>query len=166
MTDINLTIIGNITRTPVTQYLQSGAAILRITIASTPQYYSKAEQKYVNGETTFMPVELRSSGSQKHNAFIERQTELFKEGDRVIATGKLETRTKQEGDEVRRWNVLILEEIGFSTRFMNTAPQREFTKDEEQSSQTPLERIKQQMASQKEGGLNDRLVMSTPPLQG
>lgn len=124
MTDIKLTIIGNITKTPVPQYLKSGAAILRMTVASTPRYYSKAEQAYVDGETTFMPVELRSSGSDKNNDFVERQADLFQEGDRVIVTGDLVTRSNVSGDETKRWNVLVIEEIGFSTKFANVAPER------------------------------------------
>lgn len=65
MTDIPLTLIGNITKTPARQYLRGNKAILRMTVASTPRYYSKAEQGYVDGEITYMPAEVRSTGSEK-----------------------------------------------------------------------------------------------------
>ena len=124
MTDIPLTVIGNVTKTPVIQYLQGNKAILRLTVASTPRYYSKADQAYVDGETTFMPVEVRSTGSEKHNNYVEQLTEQFQGGDRVIVVGNLLTRSKTEGDDIRRWNVLIAEEIGFSTKFTKVTPQR------------------------------------------
>ncbi|QRZ61806.1 single-stranded DNA-binding protein [Rothia sp. ZJ932] len=117
MHDIPITITGNITKTPTIQYLQSGAAVLRMTVASTPQYYSKAEQGYVDGETTYMPIELRSAGSTKHNDYIERQADIYRSGDRVIVTGKLVTRSRPEGDDTKRWNVVMVDEMGPSSRF-------------------------------------------------
>lgn len=38
MTDIPLTLIGNVTKTPTRQYLRGNKAVLRITVASTPRY--------------------------------------------------------------------------------------------------------------------------------
>lgn len=130
MTDIPLTITGNITKTPVVQYLRGNKAILRMTVASTPRYYSKAEQGYVEGETTFMPIEVRSSGSEKHNYYVEELTEQFQSGDRVIVTGNLVTRSRQDGNETHRWNVLMAEEIGFSTRYTKVTPHRKRPRSE------------------------------------
>lgn len=125
MTDIPLTLIGNITKTPARQYLRGNKAILRMTIASTPRYYSKAEQGYIDGETTYMPVEMRSTGSEKNNLYIEELTDQFQQGDRVIVVGTLVSRSKEEGDETRRWNVLMAHEIGFSTKFTTVQPRRD-----------------------------------------
>ena len=72
-----------------------------------------------------MPVEIRSSGSEKNNLYVEELTDQFQQGDRVIVVGNLVTRPKQEGDETRRWNVLMVQEIGFSTKFTTVKPQRE-----------------------------------------
>lgn len=85
----SLTLIGNITKTPARQYLRGNKAILRMTIASTPRYYSKAEQAYVDGGTTYMPVEMRSTGSEKNNLYIKELTDQFQQGDRVIVVGNL-----------------------------------------------------------------------------
>mgnify|MGYP002758260830 FL=1 len=125
MTDIPLTFIGNVTKTPTRQYLRGNKAILRITVASTPRYYSKAEQAYVDGETTYMPVEVRSTGSEKNNLYVEELTDQFQQGDRIIVVGNLVTRSKREGDETRRWNVLMAQEIGFSTKFTTVKPNRD-----------------------------------------
>ena len=125
MTDIPLTLIGNVTKTPVRQYLRGNKAILRMTVASTLRYYSKADQAYIDGETTYMPVEIRSSGSEKNNLYDEELTDQFHQGDRIIVVGNLVTRSKQEGDEARRWNVLMAQEIGFSTKFTTVRPHRE-----------------------------------------
>lgn len=125
MTDIPLTFIGNVTKTPTRQYLRGNKAILRMTVASTSRYYSKAEQAYVDGETTYMPVEVRSTGSEKNNLYIEELTDQFQQGDRIIVVGNLVTRSKQEGDETRRWNVLMAQEIGFSTKFTTVKPNRD-----------------------------------------
>ena len=124
MTDIPLTLIGNGTKTPTRQYLRGNKAILRMTVASTPRYYSKAEQGYVDGETTYMPVEMRSTGSEKNNLYIEELTDQFQQGDRIIVVGNLVSRSKQDGDDTRRWNVLMAQEIGFSTKFTTVHPTR------------------------------------------
>ena len=125
MTDIPLTLIGNVTKTPTRQYLRGNRAILRMTVASTPRYYSKAEQGYVDGETTYMPVEIRSTGSEKNNLYIEELTDQFQQGDRIIVVGNLVSRSKQDGDDTRRWNVLMAQEIGFSTKFTTVHPTRD-----------------------------------------
>lgn len=125
MTDIPLTFIGNVTKTPTRQYLRGNKAILRMTVAFTPRYYSKAEQAYVDGETTYMSVEMRSTGSEKNNLYIEELTDQFQQGDRIIVVGNLVTRSKREGDETRRWNVLMAQEIGFSTKFTTVKPNRD-----------------------------------------
>lgn len=62
-------------------------------------------------------LEMRSTGSEKNNLYIEGLTDQFQQGDRVIVVGTLVSRSKEEGDETRRWNVLIAQEIGFSAKF-------------------------------------------------
>ena len=72
-----------------------------------------------------MPVEVRSTGSEKNNLYIEELTDQFQQGDRIIVVGNLVTRSKQEGDGTRRWNVLMDQEIGFSTKFTTVKPNRD-----------------------------------------
>lgn len=123
--EIPLTITGNLTKDPELRYRPGGGeAVLRFTVASTPRHYSKAERKYVDGETTFMPCVMFSRGEGKSNTYLERLAEDFTAGDRVIALGELVTRVASEGEDHRSWVELTVKELGASARFARLSIER------------------------------------------
>jgi single-strand DNA-binding protein len=104
------TIIGNLTNDPELRFLPSGAAVVNFTIASTPRTKDKSGE-WVDGETVFLRCAVWRQAA-------ENVAESLKKGTRVIATGRLGSRTweTKEGDK-RTDLTLEVDELGPSLRY-------------------------------------------------
>ena len=56
-------LIGNLTADPELRFINSGAAVVSFTVASTPRIYDKATQEWKDGEALFMRCCLQGGGS-------------------------------------------------------------------------------------------------------
>lgn len=106
-----ITIVGNLTADPELRFIPSGAAVANFTIASTPRVYDKAAGEYKDGEALFLRCSLWRDAA-------ENVAESLSRGMRVIATGKLKSRSYDGKDgEKRTVMEMDVDEIGPSLRY-------------------------------------------------
>lgn len=110
MSSNSFTVIGNLTNDPELRFLPSGHAVVNLTIASTPRTKDKSGE-WVDGETLFLRCTLWRQAA-------EHAAESLRKGTRVIATGKLTSRTweTKEGDK-RTDLTLDVDELGPSLKY-------------------------------------------------
>lgn len=106
-----VTIVGNLTADPELRFTPSGAAVANFTIASTPRYFDKGANEWKDGETMF----VRSTVWRE---YAENVAESLTKGARVVAQGRLKSRSYEtrEGDKRTNWE-LDVDEIGPSLRY-------------------------------------------------
>lgn len=106
-----ITVIGNVTADPELKFTQNGAAVANFTIASTPRTFDRQTNEWKDGETLF----LRCSAWRD---IAERVADSLARGTRVIAQGRLKSRTfdTKEGDR-RTVFELDVDEVGPSLRY-------------------------------------------------
>lgn len=105
-----LTIIGNLTGDPELRFTPSGAAVANFTIASTPRTYDRQASEWKDGETLFMRCAVWRDAAEHVAASLHR-------GDRVIASGKLKSRSYEAREGGQRTSIeLDVDEIGASLR--------------------------------------------------
>lgn len=116
--DTVITVIGNLTADPELRFTPQGAAVANLTIASTPRNFDKATGEWKEGETLF----LRASAWREA---AENIAETLKKGMRVIAQGRLKSRSYETKEGERRTSMeLEIEEIGPSLRFASATVTR------------------------------------------
>src|SRR4051812_27501960 len=109
--ETTLTIIGNITNDPELRFAPSGAAVANFTIASTPRTLDRQSGEWKDGETLFMRCSLWREAA-------ENVAESLQRGTRVIATGRLKSRSYETKEgEKRTVTELDVDEIGPSLRY-------------------------------------------------
>ncbi|MFL6138980.1 MAG: single-stranded DNA-binding protein [Frankiaceae bacterium] len=109
--ETTLTIIGNITNDPELRFTPSGAAVANFTIASTPRTLDRQSGEWKDGETLFMRCSLWREAA-------ENVAESLQRGTRVIATGRLKSRSYETKEgEKRTVTELDVDEIGPSLRY-------------------------------------------------
>jgi len=109
-----ITIVGNLTADPELRYTQSGLAVANFTIASTPRIFDRERNEWVDGETLFM----RTSAWRE---LAEHVAASLTKGSRVIATGKVESRSYETREGEKRVAIeLKLDEIGVSLKWGTT----------------------------------------------
>lgn len=109
-----ITVVGNLTGDPELRFINSGAAVANFTIASTPRVYDKQAGEYKDGETLFLRCSLWRDAA-------ENVAESLHRGTRVIATGKLKSRSYDKDGEKRTVIELEVDEIGPSLRYATAA---------------------------------------------
>lgn len=108
--DITLTIAGNLTAAPDMRFTPNGVAVANFTIASTPSKFDRNTNEFVDDETTFMRCNV-------WREFAENVTETLAKGTRVVAQGRLKSRTFETNEgEKRTVMELEVDEIGPSLR--------------------------------------------------
>lgn len=119
-----MAIAGYVTADPELRYSAKGTAVVAFRIASTPRTYSKTENKYVDKETLFLKCKA-------FNEFAENIAESFKKGDRVVATGNLDSNSweNKEGQRITTWE-LNLVDIGASVRNAHVSIQKNSRKEQ------------------------------------
>ena len=106
-----ITVIGNITADPELRFTANGAAVANFTIASTPRTFDKQANEFKDGETLF----LRCSAWRD---MAENVAETLSRGTRVVAQGRLKSRTFDTKEGERRTVFeLDIDEVGPSLRY-------------------------------------------------
>ena len=109
--DTVITVIGNLTGDPELRFTPNGAAVANFTIASTPRNFDRASGEWKEGETLFLRASVWREAA-------ENVAETLKKGMRVIAQGRLKSRSYETKEGERRTSIeLEIEEIGPSLRF-------------------------------------------------
>jgi single-strand DNA-binding protein len=108
-------VIGNLTADPEIRYINSGAAVVNFTVASTPRVFDKTTQEWKDGEALFMRCSLWRDAA-------ENVAESLHRGNRVIVVGKLKQRSYEKDGDKRTTIELEVEEIGPSLRYATATP--------------------------------------------
>lgn len=106
------TIVGNLAGDPELRFTPSGAAVVNFTIASTPRKFDRNTNEWVDEETLWMRCSWWREAA-------ENTAESLHKGDRVIATGRLKSRSWDDKDTGAKRTVVELEvdEVGPSLRY-------------------------------------------------
>lgn len=110
-------LIGNLTADPELRFINSGAAVVNFTVASTPRIYDKTTQEWKDGEALFMRCSLWREAA-------ENVAESLHRGNRVIVVGKLKQRSYDKDGEKRTTVELEVEEIGPSLKYSTATPEK------------------------------------------
>lgn len=105
-----ITVVGNLTGDPELRFIQSGAAVVNFTVASTPKTFDKQSQEWKDGETLFMRCSLWREAA-------ENVAESLTKGMRVIVTGNLVSRSWDANGEKRTVNEIQVGEVGPSLKY-------------------------------------------------
>lgn len=108
--DTPITITGNLTADPDMRFTPNGVAVANFTIASTPSKFDKTKNEYVDEETIFMRCNV-------WRELAENVAETLQRGTRVIAEGRLRSRSFEDKEGNKRTVMeLEVDEIGPSLR--------------------------------------------------
>jgi single-strand DNA-binding protein len=109
--ETTLTVIGNLTGDPEVRFLDSGAAMAKFTVASTPRTFDKNSNEWKDGEAMFLACTA-------WRQLAENTAESLTKGTRVVVTGRLRQHhwDTPEGEK-RSMFQLDVEEIGPSLKF-------------------------------------------------
>ncbi|MFD5424471.1 single-stranded DNA-binding protein [Streptomyces sp. NPDC127084] len=106
-----ITIIGNLTADPEIKFLESGQALARFTVASTPRTFDRETNQWKDGNSTF----FRCSAWR---ALAEHVAESLTKGSRVVLSGRIRQHDWQTPEgENRSMLAVEADEIGASLRF-------------------------------------------------
>ncbi|WP_309931897.1 single-stranded DNA-binding protein [Arthrobacter sp. 1088] len=120
--ETTITVIGNLTNDPELRFTPSGSAVANFTIASTPRTFDRQSNEFKDGETLF----LRASAWRE---MAENVAESLTKGTRVIASGRLKSRSYETKEGEKRIVIeLEIDEVGPSLRYANVS--RGFKKSE------------------------------------
>ena len=109
--ETTITIVGNLTADPELRFTPSGAAVANFTVASTPRTFDRQSNEWKDGETLFMRCSVWREAA-------ENVAESLHRGDRVIATGRLVSRSWQTPEgENRTVMEMQVDEVGPSLRY-------------------------------------------------
>ncbi len=106
-----ITVTGNLTDDPELRFLESGVALARFTVASTPRTFNKDTNQWVDGQAMFLTCTA-------WRQLAENAAESLTRGARVIVTGRLKQRHWETDEgEKRSMFGLDVDEVGPSLRF-------------------------------------------------
>jgi len=108
--DTQITVVGNLTGDPELRFIQSGAAVVNFTVASTPRTFERTSNEWKDGETLFMRCSLWREAA-------ENVAETLTKGMRVIVTGRLVSRSWEANGEKRTVTEMQVDEVGPSLRY-------------------------------------------------
>ena len=108
--DTQITVVGNLTGDPELRFIQSGAAVVNFTVASTPRTFDRQSNEWKDGETLFMRCSLWREAA-------ENVAESLTKGVRVIVTGRLVSRSWEANGEKRTVTEMQVDEVGPSLRY-------------------------------------------------
>jgi len=105
--DTQITVSGYVVYEPELKRVSGDLALINLTIASTPQKYSKDTNSWVDGETLF----LRATAWR---TLAENIALTIRKGSPVIAQGKLVSKSYEKDGEKKTNFELELTEIGLA----------------------------------------------------
>ncbi len=108
--ETQITVVGNLTADPELRFIQSGAAVVNFTVASTPRQFDRQSNDWKDGETLFMRCSLWREAA-------EHVAESLTKGMRVIVIGRLVSRSFESNGEKRTVNEIQVDEVGPSLRY-------------------------------------------------
>ena len=108
--DTAITVVGNLTADPELRFIQSGAAVVNFTVASTPRTFDRASNEWKDGDTLFLRCSLWREAA-------ENVAESLTKGMRVIVSGRLVQRSFETNGEKRTVVELQVDEVGPSLRY-------------------------------------------------
>jgi single-strand DNA-binding protein len=109
--ETTITIVGNLTNDPELRFTPSGSAVANFTIASTPRTFDRQSNEWKDGETLFLRASIWKEAA-------ENVAESLTKGTRVIATGRLKSRSYETKEGEKRTVIeLEVDEIGPSLRY-------------------------------------------------
>ena len=113
-----ITVIGNLTGDPELRFTPSGSAVANFTIASTPRTFDRQTNEWKDGETLFLRASIWRDAA-------ENVAETLTKGTRVIAQGRLRTRSYETKEGEKRTSMeLDVDEIGPSLRYASATVTR------------------------------------------
>jgi single-strand DNA-binding protein len=112
-----ITVIGNLCDDPELRFTQSGAAVAKFRVASTPRHLDKASGEWRDGEPLFLACTV-------WRQMAENVAESLKRGTRVIVSGRLKQRSYEKDGEKRTVFELEVDEVGPSLRYATAKVQR------------------------------------------
>lgn len=113
-----VSIVGNLVYDPEIKYVNSGKAVVNLTIASTPRSFNRSSNEWEDGE----PVFMRASAWDE---LAENISDSFSKGNRVIALGTLKAVKYKTREGVDRESMeLQIDEIGPSLKFATAKPEK------------------------------------------
>ena len=108
--DTIITVTGNLTSDPELRFTANGAAVANFTIASTPRKFDRQSNDFKDGETLFMRCSVWREAA-------ENVAESLQRGTRVVAQGRLESRSYETKEgEKRTVMELAVDEVGPSLK--------------------------------------------------
>jgi single-strand DNA-binding protein len=106
-----VTIIGNVTANPELRFTPNGQAVASFTVASTPRYFDKTKNDWVEGAPVFMRCNIWRSPA-------ENVRESIYKGNRVIVLGRLQSKNWETKDGEKRSSIECeVDEVALSVRF-------------------------------------------------
>jgi len=93
--ETTLTLVGNLTADPELRFTQSGVAVAKFTVASTPRYFDKNTNTWTDGETLFMACNVWRQAA-------ENAGESLSKGMRVFVSGRLKSRSYETKEGSKR----------------------------------------------------------------
>lgn len=106
-----ITVIGNLTADPEIKFTDSGQALAKFTIASTPRTFDRAANQWKDGTSTFFRCAAWRS-------LAEHVAESLGKGSRVVLSGRIRQHNWQTPEgENRSMLAVEVDEIGASLRF-------------------------------------------------
>jgi single-strand DNA-binding protein len=109
--DTIITVVGNLVDEPELRYTPQGAAVAKFKVASTPRTFDKTSNSWKDGEALFLPCTV-------WRQMAEHVAESLEKGMRVIVQGRLEQRSYEDREGVKRTVLeLQVEEVGPALRY-------------------------------------------------
>jgi single-strand DNA-binding protein len=108
--DTQITIAGNLVDDPELRYTQSGQAVAKFRVASTPRFRDNATGEWKDGESLFLSCSVWRQAA-------ENTAESLQRGMRVIVSGRLRQRSYEtkEGEKRTVYEVEV-DDVGPSLR--------------------------------------------------
>ena len=116
--ETTLTIIGNLVSDPELRFTPSGSAVANFTVASTPRSFDRTRNEWVDGEALFLRCCIWKEAA-------ENVAESLTKGTRVIASGRLKSRSYETKDGEKRTVIeLEVDEVGPSLKYASAKVNR------------------------------------------
>jgi single-strand DNA-binding protein len=116
--ETTITIVGNLTDDPELRFTQSGAAVCKFRVASTPRFMDRQSGEWKDGEPLFLAC-------QCWRQTAENVAESLSRGSRVIVSGRLRQRSYETREGEKRTVVeLEVDEVGPSLRYATAKVQK------------------------------------------
>ena len=114
--ETQLTIVGNLASDPELRFINSGAAVVNFTVASTPRRYDKSKNEWVDGETLWSRCSLFGTAA-------ENVAETLRKGMRVVVVGNLVMRSYEKDGEKRYVTEVQVTEVALSLKSARVQPE-------------------------------------------